>query len=72
MLTAPILLGLGVRELSMPKSLIARQKARLRKISIEQCIKLATDALAMSSAREVRSMMREFVTQQSASQQEKT
>jgi phosphoenolpyruvate-protein kinase (PTS system EI component) len=55
------LLGLGVRELSMPGSLIARQKARLRKLSLETCESLAERALGMESAREVRSMMREFI-----------
>jgi len=62
MLVAPVLLGLGVRELSMPASLIARQKARLRRVSMDDCTKLANAALAMKSAEDVRSMMREFVT----------
>ena len=66
LMAAPVLLGLGVRELSMPGSLIARQKARLRMLSIETCEGLAKRALAMSSAREVRSMMRDFVLAQSA------
>jgi phosphocarrier protein FPr/phosphocarrier protein len=60
-MAAPVLLGLGVRELSMPGSLIARQKARLRKLSLETCESLAERALGMESAREVRSMMREFI-----------
>ena len=60
MMIAPVLLGLGIRELSMPQSLIARQKARLRELSITDCISLADSALAMSSARDVRVMMREF------------
>jgi phosphoenolpyruvate-protein phosphotransferase len=60
MMIAPILLGLGIRELSMPQSLIARQKARLRELSMPDCIYLAESALAMNSAREVRAMMREF------------
>jgi phosphocarrier protein FPr/phosphocarrier protein len=57
---APILLGLGIRELSMPQSLIARQKARLRELSIVDCTALAETALSMSSASEVRAMMRDF------------
>jgi phosphoenolpyruvate-protein phosphotransferase len=61
MLAAPVLIGLGVRELSMPGSLIARQKARLRTLSAETCATLATRALAMNSARDVRAMMRKFV-----------
>jgi phosphocarrier protein FPr/phosphocarrier protein len=60
MMIAPILLGLGIRELSMPQSLIARQKARLRELSVGDCISLAQNALAMNSAREVRAMMRNF------------
>jgi phosphocarrier protein FPr/phosphocarrier protein len=66
LLAAPVLLGLGARELSMPGSLIARQKARLRTLSMEICEDLAERALASSSAREVRAMMREFVLAQSA------
>ena len=62
MLAAPVLVGLGIRELSMPKSLIARQKARLRKLSIEDCARVANTALTMNSAEDVRIMMREFIT----------
>jgi len=59
-MTAPILLGLGIHELSMPQNLIARQKARLRELSISDCVSLANSALAMKSAEDVRAMMREF------------
>ena len=61
-LAAPILIGMGIRELSMPKSLIARQKAQLRRLSVEECTELANAALDMDSASEVRSMMREVET----------
>jgi len=60
MMVVPVLLGMGIRELSMPQSLIARQKARLRELSISDCNTLANAALAMHSAREVRALMREF------------
>ncbi len=60
MMIAPLLLGLGIRELSMPQSLIARQKARLRELSVADCTSLAQTALSMSSARDVRAMMRKF------------
>jgi phosphoenolpyruvate-protein phosphotransferase len=60
LLAAPILIGLGIRELSMVASVIARQKARLRELSTRDCELLATRALAMRSAGEVRAMMREF------------
>ena len=61
-LAAPVLLGLGIRELSMPTSLIARQKAQLRMLSIKDCTELANTALEMNSAFDVRRMMRDFVT----------
>ena len=60
LLAAPILVGLGIRELSMVASGIARQKARLRELRAKDCERLATRALAMRSAGEVRAMMREF------------
>jgi phosphocarrier protein FPr/phosphocarrier protein len=59
-LAAPILVGLGIRELSMVTSMVARQKARLRGLSTSDCAELASRALAMTSAGEVRAMMREF------------
>jgi phosphocarrier protein FPr/phosphocarrier protein len=61
-LAAPVLVGLGIRELSMPGSLIARQKAHLRRFSMDQCRQLAAASLAMRSAREVRAMMREVIS----------
>lgn len=60
LLAAPILVGLGIRELSMVASSIPRQKARLRELSTRDCEILATRALAMRSAGDVRAMMREF------------
>jgi phosphocarrier protein FPr/phosphocarrier protein len=59
-LAAPILVGLGISELSMVPSMVARQKARLRELSTGDCAALASRALAMRSAGEVRAMMREF------------
>jgi phosphoenolpyruvate-protein phosphotransferase len=58
---APLLLGLGIRELSMPASLIARQKAGLRGVSVGQCEQVAASALEQGSAEAVRGMMREFL-----------
>jgi phosphocarrier protein FPr/phosphocarrier protein len=60
-LAAPLLLGLGIRELSMPAGLIARQKANLRKISMVKCKELASTALELGSARAVRELVREFL-----------
>ena len=56
---ATVLLGLGIRELSMPAGLIPRLKSRLRELSLGDCQTLASDALRMRSAREVRAMLRD-------------
>ena len=61
-LAAPILLGLGLRELSMAPAVIGGQKALLRQVSIEACERLATAALASPSAHRVRQLAREFLT----------
>lgn len=61
-LAAPILLGLGLRELSMAPAAIAGQKALLRQLSIEACERLAAAALASPSADRVRELAREFLT----------
>jgi phosphoenolpyruvate-protein phosphotransferase len=58
MLAAPVLLGLGMLELSMPYSLIERQNAHLRTLSMIHCVQMANTALGMNSAEEVRNMMR--------------
>ena len=60
-LAAPILLGLGIRELSMAPAVIAGQKALLREVSIEACERLAADALACRTADQVRRLAREFL-----------
>ena len=62
MLAAPILIGLGIRELSMVPGVIARQKAHVRKLEVSDCVRLARQSLTMSSARDVRAMMRDFTT----------
>ena len=61
-LAAPILLGLGIRELSMAPAVIAGQKALLREVSIDACERLAADALACRTADQVRKLAREFLT----------
>jgi phosphocarrier protein FPr/phosphocarrier protein len=55
----PILLGLGVTSLSMPAPAIAGAKALIRRLTGETCRALATDALALSSAAEVRALVLE-------------
>lgn len=50
----PILIGLGVKELSVSIPMIPRVKECIRKISYKEAVQLATQALNMSSADEVR------------------
>jgi phosphoenolpyruvate-protein kinase (PTS system EI component) len=53
---APILVGLGVRALSATAAQIPALKARLHKLTLDQCRSLAEAALAASSAAEVRAL----------------
>ncbi|WP_191621259.1 phosphoenolpyruvate--protein phosphotransferase [Marinihelvus fidelis] len=54
----PVLVGLGVRKLSVPQARVARVKAALRGVSIPDCEQLATAALACESAAAVRGQVR--------------
>ncbi|MGA8205563.1 MAG: putative PEP-binding protein, partial [Woeseiaceae bacterium] len=60
-MAAPLFVGLGIRELSMLPRLIPGLKALLRTVAVDECAALATKALAMDSAHEVRAMMRTFL-----------
>ncbi len=53
----PLLLGLGIRQLSMPPAAIPMQKAAVRRLSIEGCERLAGAALKLGSAAEVRALI---------------
>jgi phosphoenolpyruvate-protein phosphotransferase len=53
----PILLGLGVRELSVVPAAIPALKSRIRSLRIADCEKLARSCLALGSAAEVRSLV---------------
>jgi phosphocarrier protein FPr len=50
----PLLLGLGVRELSVGPHATPGVKARVRELDLEQCTVVAKQALALESAVEVR------------------
>jgi phosphoenolpyruvate-protein phosphotransferase/dihydroxyacetone kinase phosphotransfer subunit len=54
---APLLLGLGVRELSMSAPAIARVKQAVRATDIPQAEALAAEALTCASASEVRALL---------------
>jgi len=52
-----LLLGLGLRELSVPPKAIPEIKQICRSTSIDQCEAIAQRALAMESAREIKTML---------------
>ncbi|HJR97948.1 MAG TPA: phosphoenolpyruvate--protein phosphotransferase, partial [Actinomycetota bacterium] len=56
-LAAPVLLGLGVRELSMAAPAIAAVKHAVRSTSLDDARALASSALACATAAEVRAML---------------
>ena len=56
----PILLGFGVRELSVVPAAIPALKSQVRSLRISDCEKLAQSCLALASAAEVRGMVERF------------
>lgn len=58
---APLLLGLGVRELSVVPGLIPALKARVASLTLAQCRALAERALQLDSAEAVRKLAREVL-----------
>lgn len=55
----PILIGLGVDELSISLPAIPAIKGQIRKLRLDECCELAQKALAAESAAEVRALIRE-------------
>ncbi|WP_116609529.1 phosphoenolpyruvate--protein phosphotransferase [Paraburkholderia unamae] len=58
-LAAPLLVGLGVSELSVDPVSVPSIKARVRKLDYSECRQRAQDALALESAQAVRAASRE-------------
>jgi multiphosphoryl transfer protein len=56
----PILIGLGVRELSVVPTLVPQLKSLIRTLTIDACRALAQRALAMDTAEAVRTLANEF------------
>jgi phosphocarrier protein FPr/phosphocarrier protein len=52
----PVLLGLGVSELSVVPTLIPQLKAQVRALTLEKCRQIAARALALESAEQVRAL----------------
>jgi phosphocarrier protein FPr/phosphocarrier protein len=61
-LVAPLLLGLGVQELSAVPGVIPQLKARIEGVSLDECRALAQQALEQESAAAVRALLRAFPT----------
>ncbi len=62
-LAVPVLLGLGVRELSCVPAMIPRLKALVRGVSLSECEVLANAALKLASAPQVRALARDWQAQ---------
>ena len=60
----PLLLGLGVIELSVPAAAIAETKALVRSLDLAKCRTLATEALAAPDAETVRALASRMLEQQ--------
>jgi phosphocarrier protein FPr/phosphocarrier protein len=54
---APLLVGLGVHELSVVPGIIARLKSVVRSVTIDECRRLAAQALELDSAAAVRGLL---------------
>lgn len=54
---APLLVGLGISELSMPPAAIATAKLALSTVTLAQCRAVAAQALALGTAAEVRALL---------------
>ncbi|MNZ94452.1 Phosphoenolpyruvate-protein phosphotransferase [compost metagenome] len=59
-LAVPVLVGLGVDELSVGARSIAEVKARIRELGFTQTQTLARQALAVGSANEVRALVEDL------------
>ena len=58
-LAIPVLLGLGITQLSMDIHAIADNKALIRKLDVRQCEYIALECLYLSNATEVRALLTE-------------
>jgi phosphotransferase system enzyme I (PtsI) len=56
---ALLLLGLGLREFSLPSSALLQIKRVLRSVSLEQCRHIAETAMQMQSAQEIDTFLKE-------------
>ena len=57
-----LLLGLGVRTLSLASPMIPEVKKVIRSVTIEECNKLARVVLTMDSVRQIKNYLRDAAT----------
>ncbi|MFO1402601.1 MAG: putative PEP-binding protein, partial [Steroidobacteraceae bacterium] len=57
----PVLVGLGVRELSAAPAMVARIKGCVRRVALAECVALARAALAAADAAAVRALVRTWL-----------
>jgi len=60
----PLLLGLGVRELSVVPAMIPRIKSLVRTLTLSACVRLAQETLSLQSAAAVRDRVRLWLQEQ--------
>ena len=65
-LAIPVLVGLGVRELSVSPSAVPRVKAVIRELDVPRCASLAQEALTLSDADEVRKLVLAMLSEAAA------
>ena len=65
-LAIPVLVGLGVRELSVSPPAVPRVKAAIRELDVERCAALAQVALTLADADDVRKMVVAMLAEASA------
>jgi len=56
-IAAPLLIGLGISELSMPPAVIPAAKAAISSVTLTQCREIAGQALELSTAAAVRALL---------------
>jgi multiphosphoryl transfer protein len=61
----PVLIGLGVRELSVVPTLVPQLKSLIRTLTIDACRMLAQQAVALDTAESVRALVNEFSASES-------
>ena len=65
-LAVPVLAGLGVHELSVSPAAVPRVKAAVRQLDVAQCVDVASRALELADAGDVRKLVLDALGQDSA------